>query len=672
MTSSNKQPSYEFNRFCLDLSERQLLHGDSRVPLTPKVFDVLAVLVTRSGHLVEKDELLRLVWEDAFVEESNIARIIHTLRKTLGETNENKFIETVAKRGYRFVAGVNLVNGASSQQPEMDPAPALNSSVNNVSATASDVVRIKERNGKLSSPAANDKADAETEAKRPKGSEGARVDKRAVAVWTIGALLILAVAAAGFWFATTSRTPTGNGAGKSLAVLPLKPISTELRDPIYELGIAESLIHKLSSARKLTVRPLSATRKYQEIDQSPTAAGREQGVDFVLTSNYQVSGGKIRVTSQLINVQTGNIEEVFKSEEDAANVFAMQDAIANDIGNSLLARFGGNIDSLTSKRGTENEEAYRLFLRAVYIFDQVNKAEAGKAMEYLEEAVRLDPNFAAAHATLAFAYVHMPATHHLRPPEQYNKAKAAAEKALELEPGMAEAHAASAVIKATFEGDFDGAEKEYKRAIELDPRSSAAHSLYALQLAGQGRFDEGIAEVKMAILVEPGNISHHITHGMVLYYAHRYDEAMAQFRRIQEMAPHFAYAQFWQWLLHDLQGNEAQAWEGFVRYRTMMNADAETMKAFETAYQKEGWKGVMREHIVQDEKNLTPNTASTLYYEMACFSARLGNKDQAFEYLNKAHEERGYGLTLMKVDPYLDSLHGDPRFDEMVKKVGLR
>lgn len=670
MTSNKNQHSYEFKGFRLDVSERRLLRDSSPVPLTPKVFDVLAVLVERRGHLIEKDELLRVVWDDAFVEESNVARIIHTLRKTLGENNANKFIETVAKKGYRFVAEVSEVNGSLAETADGLPEPTREDCVSYVLRTGDDLVLAEKQNGRQHSEGGPGVSTPDPEIDRLQINR--HFSGRERLIWILGTVVILAVLATGVWFAKNPFTEDGSRESKSLAVLPLKPISNESRDPIYELGIAESLILKLSSAKKLTVRPLSATRKYLELDQNPTIAGKEQEVDFVLSSNYQVADGKIRVTSQLIDVRSGNIEDVFKSERSFANVFSMQDAIANDIGNTILTRFGGRENSLTAKRGTENEEAYRLFLRAVYIFDQVNKAEAGKAIGYLEQAVRLDPNFADAYATLAFGYGYMTATQSLSSREQYRRARAAAEKALELDPNMAEAHAALGMVKANFEGDFAGAEREYKRAIELDPGSSAAHAMYALQLAGAGRFDDGIAEIKMAILVDPATISHHVTHGMILYYAHRYNDALAQFKRIQEMDPDLGYSYFWQWLLYDLQGDETRAYEWFVKYKHKIRADSDAIKRYETAYQKSGWKGVLREHIVQDEKNLALGNASTLYYEMACFSGRLGNKDQAFEYLNKAYEERGLGMTLIKVDPYLDSLHGDPRFDELVKKVGLK
>ena len=255
----------------------------------------------------------------------------------------------------------------------------------------------------------------------------------------------------------------------------------------------------MESAKDLTVRPLSATRKYLELDQNPSDAGREQQVDFILSSNYQIAGGKIRVTSQLVNVQTGNVEEVFKSETDSADKFSMQDAIANDIGNKLLAQFGKTANSLTAKRGTSNEEAYRLYLKAVYIFEDWNEPEIGKAIEYLEQAVMLDPNYAPAQARLAYAYQSYQWSWRAditSENELYLKSKKTIEIALALDENSADAHAVSGFIKSGYERDFAGAEKEYKRAIELDPESGMAHGLYASYLMILGRFDEALAEEK--------------------------------------------------------------------------------------------------------------------------------------------------------------------------------
>ncbi len=232
----------------------------------------------------------------------------------------------------------------------------------------------------------------------------ARIKQRP-GVFLISAIstLLISLVSSLFYYRNTafSKTPGNN---HSVAVLPLKSFKTEDQDAIYELGIAETLIFKLNSANDLTVRPLRATRKYLELDQNPVDEGRDQQVDFVLSTNYQIADGKIRVTSQIVNVQTGKVEEVFKSETSSADKFSMQDAIANDIGNKLLAQFGNRENNLTAKRGTSNEDAYRFYLKGVYIFEDWNEPEMGKAIEYLEQAIVLDPNYAPAQVRLAYAY----------------------------------------------------------------------------------------------------------------------------------------------------------------------------------------------------------------------------------------------------------------------------
>jgi len=664
--SSNNQSFYSFREFRLDVAERKLLRANESVPLMPKVFDVLAVLVERSGHLVEKDELLRIVWEDAFVEESNVARVVHALRKTLGEDAEHKFIETIPKRGYRFVAEVEKTNGhapAETAAAAETYTPTRESSVNYVLGTGDDLVRVNGRNA----PRRADFFDANGSENAAPPTAGGNQSSRVF--WLAAGFLMIAFLVTGIFLYKNSPTPTASTAqAKSIAVLPLKPINNQNRDAIYELGIAESLILKLSSGKEMIVRPLSATRRYLGLEQNPTDAGREQKVDFVLESNYQIANGKIRVTSRLINTQTGSVEEVFKSERDSANVFLMQDAVANDIGNTLLARFGSHQSGSMAKRGTSNEEAYRLYLQAAFIFDQWNKSEVGKAVEYLERAVKLDPDYAQAYVMLAYAhrfFMHKSRT----PQEQTQKSKAAIEKALALDPDLSEAHAVLGLLKFSSETDFAGARAEYRRAIELDPDSPMAHALYAYFLMSQGEFDEAVAENKKAIEIDPASNAHQITYGMILYYAHRYGEATAHYKRILEKDRDFVYPYFWLWLLCDLQGDEAQAFEWFMQYQTQIKADPELINGYRAAYQKGGWKGILREVIAQDEKRLQTDEYPGLFYEIACFSARLGEREKAFENLEKARRASSTSMNFLKVDPYLDTLHDDPRFEKFTRRV---
>ena len=675
--SSNNQ-NYKFRGFQLDVAERLLLRDGESVSLSPKMFEVLAVLVERGGHLVEKDELLRIVWEDTFVEESNVARIVHSLRKILGEDNSNKFIETVSKKGYRFVAEIEKNDGSM---------PSRNG------FSVETEIALPKSNGKHFWQNADNPIKPVTRRDASKfetiGEFFPEKDlhneipvelssKQNYTYLFFGAITVFAIAVFGIWF--YKNAPTANGDNfrhKSIAVLPLKPINNEVSEPIYELGIAESFIFKLNSAKNLTVRPLSATRKYLAFNQNPSDAGKEQQVDYVLASNYQIFDGKIRVTSQLLNVQNGNVEEVFKCETDSANKFSMQDGIANDIGNKLLAQFGNRENNLTAKSDTSNEEAYRLYLRAEVIFEEFDELKIGKAIEYLEQAVKLDPNFAPAQVRLAYAYQMLPtANSAAESNEHYIKSKEAIKKALALDENLAEAYAVLGLIKSNNEGDFAGAEKEYKRAIELNPDSPMAHGLYATYLIIPGRFDEALIEQKKELEIDPASVVDQVFYGMILYNARRYDEAKIYFKKMLEKDKNLYFPYQWLWIISDLQGNESEAYEWFIKYQTQIKTDPVTIKLYQTAYQKSGTKGIKREVIRQDEKQIADNKPDLLYknysfYEIACFSALLGNREKAFEYLDKAYEIRKSTLNAIKIDPALDSLHGDPRFDNLVRRIGL-
>jgi len=451
---------------------------------------------------------------------------------------------------------------------------------------------------------------------------------------------------------------------KSIAVLPLKPVNTETRDLIYELGIAESLIFRLSSIKGFVGRPLSATRKYADIAQDPIAAGREQQVNYVLASNYQLAGGKIKVTSQLINVANGQIEETYKSEKDAANLFAMQDAIAGEVGNLLLTRFAVTSNSPTTKRGTTNEEAYRLYLQGMYLVDKRDPASARKAVEIFEEAVRLDPNYAQAWAGKAHAHRTIGNLgRSVNTQEQYQKSIEAINKALALDANLADAHSVLCQNKMLYEYDFDGAERECKRAVELDPNSALAHQIYSRYLLGRGHFDEAIAEIKTAIDIEPTSLFSQRNLGSSLYSARRYEEAAAQLKRVIAMEPNFTGTYPFLWQSLEMQGNYAEAFEWFMKAQAIQKADEETVQSFKNAYQTSGWQGVLLEQVRRFEDG------NLVYFHGAGLNAKAGNKDKSFEYLEKSYQRREFWMSMLKVDPSLDSLRDDPRFDELVKRV---
>jgi DNA-binding winged helix-turn-helix (wHTH) protein/tetratricopeptide (TPR) repeat protein len=624
MNGSGEKHFYQFKSFRLNVEERQLLRNESLVSLTPKAFDVLAVLVEQHGHLVEKDELLRTVWADSFVEEANIPRVIHTLRKVLSDDgNGNKFIETVAKKGYRFVAEVTEVS-CDAETTDAEKLP------------------------------------------RPRVAASPRLIFFAVCFLTAAFLLVL------LSFNLQSDSATNPGKIKSIAVLPVKPIGAGVRDEIYELGIAESLITKLGLLKGFVVRPIGATRKYSDIEQDPLAAGREQKTDYVLAANYQIAEGKIRITAQLYNVSSGQIEETYKSEKDAGNIFALQDAVADEVGNLLKTRFATTTGDSMAKRGTNNEEAYRLYLQGKNMMMKRNRTDFKKSIEYFEQAIRLDPNYASAYAGLAGASIGAEISNVNAGRDAAEKAQSAEKiketlaKSLQLDTNLAEAYAVRGQLDFLHDWNLDGAEKNLLRAIELEPNNDHAHWLYSLVLAYRGRFDEAIKKVETAQAIYPGALMYMRDRGRYLYYARRYDEAIEQLNRVIDLDEDFVTAYGWLWRSYELTGDTDAAYRTFIKHRQKTRPDR--AEIFQKAYESGGWQAVRRKQL---EINKTAANNGDAYFEMARLSAVLGEKDEAFEFLNKAIEQRDWQMIMLNVEPTLDSLRGDPRFDELVRRVGF-
>jgi serine/threonine-protein kinase len=376
--------------------------------------------------------------------------------------------------------------------------------------------------------------------------------------------------------------------------LPLKPINAGNRDQIYELGIADSVILKLNSSRNLIVRQLHAVRNYVELDRDLIEIGKEQKVDFVLASNYQLANGRIKVTSQLLDVATGKVEDTFTVEKDSTNLFSAQDAIAAAIGSKLIARFGGASTDYKPKRGTNSEEAYRLYLQGMYLVEKGDKAGTIRSIELFDQAINLDPNYAAAWAGKGHAhcaYSHMGDN---PPTVEYEIARPALERALELDSNLPEAYAILGIFNTDFRWDFVEGEKHFLHAIELNPSSDFAYGWYGNRLVHYGRTDEAVAAMKTAIDINPTSIFQHRIYGWVLYHGRRYDEAIEELKRVVEMDPGFVSAYDNLWLAYQAKGDHARAFEWFMKYHEQAQSSSELIDQFNAAYQNSGWQGVLQ------------------------------------------------------------------------------
>lgn len=616
---------YEFGSYRLDVDEHTLerVDGTKNGSLPDKAFHALTILVRNRGRLVTKRELIDEIWPDAFVEENNLDKCIHAIRHALGERRgEQAFIETVRKHGYRFVADV-------AQTPPTNGRGMARAS------SASDPLEEK-----------------------PLAARNPREILARSAAYVLIALGVLASA----FFYLYRATPASPQ--RSIAVLPFAPIESGARDDIYELGMADSLIHKLTSSKGMLVRPLSATRKYTGEANDPISAGRAEKVEFVIASNYQIVDERMRVISQLINVESGQIEETVRSEASVGNKFTLQDAIAHDIANFVFARLGRTPIGIPERRGTESEDAYRLLLTGLDLTDQRNPGDARKAQGYFQQAIDLDPRFARAYAGFARAIIAGSNLGGGVPREESQRARSAIDTALSLDPDLAVAHSALAELKFVYDWEFDAAEADVRRALELDPQDASAHGLYGAMLAARGSFDSALTEVGTALELDPNSLALQRDRGRILYLARRYDEAIDQLKKVLDRNPNYATAQGWLALSLEQKGNDREAFEWLTKQRT-----PEEKARLQTLFDQSGMRGISQDFYEDQKGNI--DTPAANFYRLARLAVKLGDHDSAFRHLESAIQYRNAQMVMLMVEPAFDPIRDDPRYTDVLRQIGL-
>ncbi len=638
----DRKEIYEFGEYRLDVDERTIerLDGVPSAALPDKTFETLVMLVRKRGHLVSKDDLLRHVWPDTIVEENNLEKRVHALRQFLSKSEERSgFIETVRGHGYRFVGRVEVVEVSQSWLPE-----SLRILEADTQGLAENTAGSSGPNGHVAKAATGVAGDDEVGANKPWASK-----KILIAACGAGVLVIAAVLGYFGFVRTSSKSP------RTIVILPAVSMSIAERNELLEVGIADSIINSLAAADGLIVRPLSSVREYAGSNVDPIEVGREQRAHYVLAANYQVAGGRIKVTSQLFNVSNGKIEETFQSQHDVANVFSAQDAIAADLGSKLMGLLGVSPGHPVRARGTNNEDAYRAYVQGSYILD---KRDAG-ALEYMDKAVTLDPNYAKAWAGKALTHSQAADS---RNDEDFTKANEAIRNALTINPDQSEAYTALCHLRGHSEWDAAGAEEACLRAIELDSTSAIARQTYSLLLGSRGRADESFAQVKIVMELEPASYINQVYYANLLYFARRLDEAVAQYRTVVDLKPERVATYNWFVRALEAQGKESEAFEWFIKSLIVEKKDDETIRRFKTAYESFGYKGVLLERI----KTLDRDSP----FRKAGLFARIGDKDKAFEMLEESYKERSWQMAiLLPIEPQLDPIRNDPRYEDLLRRV---
>jgi TolB-like protein/Tfp pilus assembly protein PilF len=457
---------------------------------------------------------------------------------------------------------------------------------------------------------------------------------------------------------------------KRIAVLPFKPLVPENRDQVLELGMADSLIAKLSNARKIVVRSLNSVRKYGGLEQYPLAAGRELEVDSVLEGNVQKSSDRIRVSARLINVADGSSLWANTFEEKFTDVFAVQDAISQKVADALALRLSGQEKSRLTKRYTENAEAYQLYLTGRYYWSKATPPDIRKGIAFFQQAIDLDPEYALAYAGLAAANRALAMNADVPAKDCLPQAKAAAIKAIELDDSLADAHSALSFALIWYDWDWATAEKEAKRAVALDPNSGMAHFAYAHVLSDQGRHQEAIAEIARARELDPVFFLFRALEGMMLHHAGRNDEALTRLQKTVELDSNF-------WATHLMLGKVytqtqkyPEAIAEFTKARQLSGGNSESIGSIgyveALVGDKEKARVILEElKALSSQRYIPPSNVGLVYNG-------LGERDEAFSCLEKACDQRDPRVTLLKVDPRWDSLRENPRFVAILKRIGLQ
>jgi len=464
-----------------------------------------------------------------------------------------------------------------------------------------------------------------------------------------------------------SQEPEATGVS-SIAVLPFKDLLGEDEDKFLGPGLADALIMRLSSIRELKVRPTAAVLRYSNLKEDPLLIGQELNVDALLDGVYQRETGKIRVSVQLVSVRDGVTLWAAKFDEQLTDIFAIQDSIADQVVRSLAIQLSGDEQRQIKKNYTRNPDAFQLFIKGRYFWNQRTTEGLRKAMEHAQQAIAVDPAYAPAYVGLADSYNLLGAQHNVLPPrESFPKARAAASRALEIDPMLAEAYASLAFIDCGFEWNWSAAEQNYLKAIELKPNYPTAHHWYGELLTTLGRFEEASVELQMAQELDPLSLAINVDLAASFYYARDFKRSERQLLNLLELNACFVRAHVILGKVYLQQGEFARGTEILQKAVELSGEDPVTLSALAHALAligktREAQKLVDDLHTTANQRYVSANHIAEVYLG-------LGNKDLAYKWLDQAYENRDVELIWLKVSPVFDSLRSESRFTDLSRAV---
>ena len=485
-------------------------------------------------------------------------------------------------------------------------------------------------------------------------------------LWLLSTLILVLIvgglAAYRYW-------PIASSQVDSIAVLPFENNGGDADTDYLSDGLTDSLMYRLSQLPNLAVSPRSTVFKYKGKDADPIKIGSDLGVSAVLSGRIVERGDDLTVSVELVDIRRNKLLWGEQYNRKMSDLLATQREIAQEITEKLRLTVAGNDPGL-SKHYTENNEAYQLYLRGRFYWEKRSGSGLAKAIEYLDQSIKKDPTFALAYAGLADCYV-VPANQ-IAPNEAMPKAKAAAQRALELDESLAEAHTALARVFVAYEWNWSEAEKEFKRAIELNPRYPTAHQWYGGYLDAMGRHDESISERKLALQLDPLSLILNFELAQAFYYARDYDGAITQYKKTLEMEPNFPPAYQFLPVAYEQKGDVDQAIAMFLSSPKTNPVGGESSfsraglaHAYALKGQKQAAINILKELESDSSQTYIPATSIALVY------AGLGDNDHTFEWLEKAYQEHAFQLQWLNIEPRWDGLRSDPRFGEILRRIRL-
>jgi TolB-like protein/Tfp pilus assembly protein PilF len=498
---------------------------------------------------------------------------------------------------------------------------------------------------------------------QPPSTTGALTKSKRSWVIIAGVLLIAAVLTVAGYFYLTRKD---KAAIQSIAVMPFVNESGNADVEYLSDGMTESLISSLSQLPKLNVKARSSVFRYKGKEADIRTIGKELNVQAILNGRVVQRGDEVVLYLELVDTQTGNRIWGDQYNKKLANLVALQNEIALDVSQKLKTKLSGAEEQHVTKNYTANSEAYQLYLKGRFYWNKRTVDDYNRAIPNFQQAIDKDPNYALAYSGLADSYTLLATS---APPKDFMpQAKSAAMKALALDANLAEAHASLGQIIMYYDWDFNGAEHEFSRALELNPNYATAHQWHAENLSSAQRHEEALAEIRRALELDPLSLIVNRVYGDVLLNARRYDNAIEQYRKTIEMDPNFPSTHARLVRAYEARGMYDQAAAELMKVPGL-RASPETVALMKETYARSGWKAFLRARLddllERSKKEYAPPFAVASLY------ARLGQKDEAFAWLEKAYQSRDYQMSELEVRSDLDSLRSDPRFAELVRRVGF-